>query len=197
MKLSYSIWSSSDPVSCNRERWFSKWKCCSRGIEILFSVRYPCTAIRLTFNFVLCINNTNTEFTTIQSCPLYIRSGFHVQAKNEWPSLGPHTSFAYILYRTFLDALNNTVFVKTAQGRWKCHMWRFCEYIGRQRRCYFCKKIVYYKCSVCLKRKACLVVLIRNEIIGRKSNGLWRFGILNPKNMGHNILQWEHVHWIV
>jgi hypothetical protein len=46
MKLSYSIWSSLDPVSCNRERWFSKWEFCSRGMEIFFSVWYPCIVTR-------------------------------------------------------------------------------------------------------------------------------------------------------
>ena len=36
MKLSYSIWSSSDPISCKRGRWFLNWECCSRGLEIFF-----------------------------------------------------------------------------------------------------------------------------------------------------------------
>jgi hypothetical protein len=66
----------------------------------------------------------------------------------------------------------NTVFVKTAQGMWKCHKWRFCEYVGRQRRCCFCQKNIYCKYSVRMKRKPRSTVLIRNEIIRRKSNGL-------------------------
>jgi hypothetical protein len=78
----YSMRASSNYVPCNKDKWFWKWGCCSIGIKIFFSIYNPWTNIKSDFNFLLCIYNTNTIFTTIQSFPLYIWSGSHVQAKH-------------------------------------------------------------------------------------------------------------------
>jgi hypothetical protein len=67
--------------------------------------------------------------------------------------------------------IHNTVFVKTAQGMWKCHKWRFCEYVERQRRFNYCLGNLDYKCCACIRKEACSEIMSSNETTGIKLDG--------------------------
>jgi hypothetical protein len=65
----------------------------------------------------------------------------------------------------FMILRANTIFVKTAQGMWKCQKWCFCEYEGCQCRCNFCRGNLYYKCHACMRREVCSEIVISNQTI--------------------------------
>jgi hypothetical protein len=50
---------------------------------------------------------------------------------------------AALTWETALGNTYNTVFMKTAHDMWKCHKWRFREYIRCQRRFHFCEGNLY------------------------------------------------------
>jgi hypothetical protein len=61
--------------------------------------------------------------------------------------------------------------VKMAQGMWKCHKWRFREYVGCQRRFDFCLGNLDYKCCACIRTEACSEIVSSNETIGIELDG--------------------------